>query len=640
MGLFDFLKKDSSDGDVAVLERSSENDEFKPITIDSTNVEKDLQRVSRKFGIDVKKFDFTLVSCRTFYRFDKDSKYKVLNSLNSDEILSKENFLNPDFSIRQQYKINIYKKNSDNNFPIKIILGANKDFTKITALFKKKNNIVYHKRLDSEIYTYINNKKLRQGLMIGVFDEKLKENIKKITSHIMINKALNKDIKIDICEGFYRIEESGEYVSLLYKDKKEQQDRGVSLKGRSNLFTVNDGELIIEVLKPRVGQNGRNCKGEFLPKISSKDKLSDLKYEECRFSENIKRVELDEKIQFFAKVSGYVIQEGSSFDISDDVVVEQVNLKTTGSIEAEDSDIKVNVQNCDESLDAIASGVVLNTKEVKAKGNVGSNAKIKAEIVQIDGQTHQSSVITGEKVKIYLHKGFAEAQKIEIGTLEGGVVVADEVFINTLSGGEIRAKKIFINRLISNATLIASELIELNELDGNSNKFIIDPRAQRGYDKIVESIQKELSDIEYEINKYTKELKSLKKRILSDKDSIEEVKKVITDFKSKNKKSPAVMINKLKDDKANKLEFNKTIAQVKDLKVHRDEIVEKLSSFNNVAFDSTIVINTPWKEYNEVIFKIVEPKKEIVRAMDENEVANRLGLKVTKDNEYIIANLD
>ena len=640
MGLFDFLKRDSSDSDIAVLEKSSEEREFKPITIDSTNVEKDLQRVSKKFNIDPKKLDFTIVSYRTFYRFDKDSKFKVLNDLSSEEILTKENFLNPDFSIRQQYKISIYKKKSSNNFPIKIVLGTNKDFTKVTALFKKTNSIAYHERLDSEIYSYINNKKLRQSLLIGLFDDKLKENIKKITSHIMINKSLSEDIKIDICEGLYRIEESGEYVNLIYRDKKELRDRGVSLKGRSNLFTVTEGELIIEVLKPRVGQDGRNCKGEFLPKVSLGERLSDLKYEECSFSENIRVEELDEKIQIFAKKAGYVIQNGNSFDISDDVVVDQVNLKTTGSIEAEDSDIKVNVQNSDESLDAIASGVVLNTKEVKAKGNVGSNAKIKAEIVEIEGQTHQSSVINGEKVKIHLHKGFVEGDKVDIGTLEGGVVLADEVFINTLSGGEVKAKKIYINRVISNATLIASELIELNELDGNSNKFIIDPRAQRGYDKIVNKFQKELSDIEYEIGKQTKELESLKKKIVSEKDSIEEVKKIVQDFKEKNKKAPAVMINKLKDDKANKLEFNKIVAQIKDLKEHRDEIVEKLNNFNNVTFDSTIVINTPWKEYNEVIFKIVEPKREIVRAMDENEVANRLGLKVTKDNEYIIANLD
>jgi len=639
VGLFDFLKRDKNDSDVAVLEEVEKQNNFKPITIDTTNVERDLQRVSKKFNIDIKKLDFTLISYRTFYRFDKESKYRPITSLNSEEILTKDNFLNPDFNIRQQYKINIFEKKS-NSFAIKISLASNKDFTKVTALFKKTNNISFYKSLDSEIYRYINNKKLRLGLLIGIFDDKLKENIKKVTSHIMVNKYLSEDIKIDICEGFHRIEESGEFVNLIYKDKKEQKDRGSSLKDRSNLFTVKEGELIIEVLKPQTGQNGRNCKGEFLPRVSLGKNFSNLKYEECSFGKNIEKVELDEKIQFFAKVAGYVIQDGNSFDISDDVVVEQVNLKTTGSIEAEDSEIKVNVQNSDESIDAIASGVVLNTKEVKAKGNVGNNAKIKAEIVEIDGQTHQSSFITGEKVKIHLHKGFVEGSKVDIGTLEGGVVIGDEVFINTLSGGEIKAKKIFVNRVISNATLIASDLIEVNELDGNSNKFIIDPRAQRGYEKLVSKMEDELKSIELELNKDTRELKAIKKKIMSEKDSIEEVKKVVQEFKSKNKKAPTVMINKLKDDQANKLEFNKIMTKIKDLKVKRDEIVEKLNNFNNVAFDSTVVINSPWKEYNEVIFKIVEPKKEIKRAMDENEVANRLGLKVTKDNEYIIANLE
>ncbi len=641
MGLFDFLKreKDSSDsGDVAVLQKH--RPKFKPITIDTINVEKDLQKISKRFDIDIKKLDFTLISYRTFYRFDKKSKYKVLNEINSDEILTIKNFLDPNFSIKQQYKINIFEKKANSNFPIKIALGANKDFTKITAIFKKRANIVYSENLDSQIYSHINNKKLKLGLLIGIFDEILKENIKKVTSHIMVNKALIEDIKIDVCEGIHRVEESKEYVNLIYKEKKAKSDEGVNLKKRSNLYTVKKDELIIEVIKQRAGQDGRNCKGEFLPKISSKEQYSKFKYDEISFGDGLKVVELDDRVEIYAKKDGYVVENDKMFDVSEDLVVEQINLKTTGSIEAGESDIKVNVQNSDESLDAIASGVVLNTKEVKVKGNVASNAKITASLVEIDGQTHQSSQINGKKVKIYLHRGFVEADKVDIGTLEGGVVIGDEVFVDTLSGGEVRAKKIFINRLISNATLMASESIELNQLDGNSNKFIIDPKAQRGYDDIVKNIQKELDEIEHSFNKKNKELKSLKKRILADRESIEEIKEIVKSFKEKNKKAPSVMINKLKEDKTNKLEFNKLANEIKDLKTHKEELKEKLKNFNNISFDSTIVINSPWKEYNEVIFRIVEPAREIVRVMEEGEVANRLGLKVTKDNDYIIANLD
>jgi hypothetical protein len=291
-------------------------------------------------------------------------------------------------------------------------------------------------------------------------------------------------------------------------------------------------------------------------------------------------------------------------------------------------------------MDAIGAGVVLDTKEVKTKGNVANNARITADIVEINGQTHQSSSIKGKKVKIHLHKGFVEADKVDIDTLEGGRVIADEVFINTLSGGEVKAKKIFINRLISNTQLYASEIIEIANVEGISNHLHIDPKAQRGFEEIVSNLEKSISDLEFNIKKHTLDLKALKKKILSDKDSVDEIKKRILEIKAQKQKPPHAMINKIKNDKENKLEFNKLIKLIKDMKVTQEELNHKITTFNESIFDARIIVNTPWKEYNEVIFNIVEPKREIKRIMKDKEIANHLGLKVTKDNQYIIANLD
>ena len=636
MSIFDFFKKDS---EVEILETKDKNTEFQDIIVESVNVDKDLKKISTKYGIDTKDLDFTIISYRTFYRDNPENKYRVLKEVEFEEILTKENLTNPDFSIRQQYKLNIFKKRATSSFPIKILLGTNHDFTKIYATLKKNNSVTYHSTLERDIITEINKKKLKQGIYIGIFDDVLKDNIKKVTSHIMINKSLQEDMKILVCEGIERFVENKEFVNLVFQEKRAKENKNIALRDQTNLATVKKGEVVIEVVKGQKGQNGRNCKGEFLPKSIAKHDDT-LKYEDIIVSENIEEQDFDDKIIFVAKKDGYVIQSGNTFDISDDIVVNQINLKTTGSIKAGDKDIKVHVENDDETIDAIGSGVILDTKEVKTKGNVANNAKIRADIVEINGQTHQSSTIHGKKVKIHLHRGFVEADKVDINTLEGGKVIADEVFIDTLSGGEIKAKKIYINRLISNAQLYASELIEITTVEGSSNHLHIDPKAQRGFDEIVSNLEKEISDIDYQIKKYSNELKALKKKILSDKDTIEEIKKRILEIKAQKQRPPQAMINKIKDDKNNKLEFNKLIKIIKDFKQTQEELVSKINSFNESIFDARIVSNSPWKEYNEIIFHVIEPKRDVVRVMGDTEVANHIGLKVTKDNEYIIANLD
>ncbi len=630
-----FLKNNQDNNRVKKINKKKD---FNNITINSTNIDNDLRKVANEYDIDLKELDFTIISYRTYYRFAKEDKFYMLNDIELEDILSKKNLLNPKLELKQQYKINIFKKSIQGE-EIKIVLGTNMDYTKIYATIKKNSSINYHDKIGSEIITQINKKKARQGILIGFMDDIITDEIHKIISHIMVHQAILEDFQILVCKGLERINEQKEIINFLYKDKNKDENQKITLNEKSNIAIVKDGETIIEVIKAHKGQDGRNCKGEFLPKQIMTTN-SKIEYKQLKFSDNFEIVEDENKIRVIAKKNGYITTKGYKFDISDDIVVKQVNIKTTGSIKAKDKDIKVNVENNDENVDAIASGIVLDTKEIKVKGNVGSKAKITADNIDINGQTHQTSMIYGKNVKINLHKGFIDADKVEINVLEGGKVVCDEIYIDTVTGGEIKAKKIYAKRVISNTKLMASESIEIEQLDGNTNKIIIDPTVQRGYNKIVSNLQKDIKKLEQEIEKENKNLKILKKKILSDKKTIEEIKEAIVDFKRRGEKIPLVMINKIKEDKNNKVNFNKLVAYTKDLKNQLIELKEKLNKFFEAIFDAYILLKSPWKEYNEVIFKIVEPQKDISRLMSEGEKGGKLMLKSKKDNQYIIANVD
>ena len=612
--------------------------DFRDIVVETSNVDKELRKIASKFGLSVSELDFTVISYKSYFKLSSDSKkYRLLKEVDKQEILTRENFLSPEFAIRQQYKINIFKKISNSQFPIKITLGANKDFTKVVANFKKSSNITYHDRLFGDISTQIDKKKLKQGIFLGIMNDQEKQNINKIVSHIMINKALIEDKKIVLCEGIERFSQSGEVAILRYKEENEFLEGNI--KQKSNVAIVKKDDIVIEVILAQVGSDGRNCKGEFLERLKSSDSTS-LKLDDITHSENIYKKEDGNRVFFIANKDGYIYVANNYFDVSDEMAVKQVNMRTTGSITGEDNGIKLNIDNDDEMSDAIGSGVTLEAQEIKTRGNVGSNTKLKADLVEIEGQTHQNSQIKAKVVKIKLHKGHVEADKVNIDTLEGGTVIADEVFVNTLSGGMIKAKKIFILKVISNAEISASEIIEISEVAGSNNKLIIDPRAQRGYDQFVSDIEVQIDNLEDNLKNSSKTLNKLKKKIIDDRDTIEEVTKRVKEMKNSKQRPPQAMINKLHSDRDNKMEFNKIVTVAKDLKEQREQMYQKIQDFDESVLDARIVVNAPWKEYNEVMFKLTEPKLELLRSMEDGEIANNIGLKLTKDKEYIIANLD
>ena len=612
----------------AEVESAVETKAFEKTTLTTQNLSKDLAELAQKHKVSAKSLDFKILSYKTFYKLSPEEVYKEVTEVNREEIFTKENFISPKMELYQELKLEVFEKDRSVKFPIDIALGANKAMTSIKAKVKAKEEVAYEEGLEASIFVELDKKKAKAGIMLGYMDAMVKGGVHKIISSIRVNGALTEDFTFEICRGIDVINAGGEEVVYHYRENDEGEiDEHASMKG------VKAGDLVVEVLKKVDGQKGRNCKGvlitETLVELSA-----DIK--PIKVSDDFEIEEKDENVKYIAKVDGYIYEEKEhDFEIRDEYVVDAVSLKSTGSINVgQDKNIKITVKQADAISDAVGAGMKIDTSEIKVAGNVANSAEILAKKVEIEGQTHQSAKVIADDIKIHLHKGYAEGNVVEVSILEGGKIVGDVVRVDQLFGGEIVAKEVYIKKVLSNANVMASHHIEIEEIEGTGNKFVIDARAQRGYHEKNESCVIEMAKVEEEVKKLSKSIKMHRDKIKDEEPNIAEVNKKVKELKTAGVKPPAGLILKLKDHQERIKTHNSLLKELKDVKIQKTSLQEALSQLNNSVYEAKVINKSAWKEFNEVKYILLDPPIEVSFLAKEGEIMETLSLSSNEEGEF------
>jgi len=490
LGLFDKIKGTHTDG---AKQNDGGTSEFKSIVIDTTNVIKEVKNVALANHLNVTDLAFTLLRTTTYYSDEKSEN----NEMNEDELklLQDDSFLlNPNLKLTQHYRIEIYKieDQEDDHTPLPdITLSGNKSLTKIIAMVAKSNDVRFTPKLEEKMIEDIQIKKIKAGILVGIRDQNMHKEVKKIVANIRVNGIIDQNQTFVVCQGVDEVPCVNDDLIFHYKKKinAKSSDGKVDYSKRGFVLAVDKDECIIEYIKPQVGMPGRNCRGAFIP-VKEPRKANDAP---VLITPNLTKKESETSIKYIANRGGYVNFDKGTYDIQDQMEINEISFKSTGSIDASlGSNIKINIKEKDILKDAIGAGMSVETTEVHVEGNIGSGAKIKAKIAEIGGQTHQSSYIEADKIIIAVHRGEANGIDVDIDRLEGGKVVGDTVHVKHMIGGEIIAKIVKIDNLMSNAKITASEILEVTELKGTNNKFIIDPSVTKEFNELIESINKKI----------------------------------------------------------------------------------------------------------------------------------------------------
>ena len=589
---------------------------IRPTVVRTQNVPKELLNIAKSYDISVNKIDFNLLEVQTYTRMNdgtKEAEWEEITLGDLHELDDETAILNPLFEIKQMYEIEIISKNEEDNKykDFNLAVGANATKCKVYLSIKEGSRISYSSRLDRELLMLINNRKIRAGILIYIFDDMMESVISKLSANIRINENVvyDKNETILIAESHEPTLTTNDAIIFHY-DKKDDvgEHAKVDYAARGFIKGVSADELLIEYVKPKLGKAGRNCRGEFMkapePIISHAPTFS--------VDDTIKVEEDKESIKYIARESGYISLEGSVYSIKNEVDVGEITFKTTGSISSGlDSDVSISVKETDAIKDAVGTGMKVEVSEIHIDGNVGPNANIRALKAVVDGQTHKTAKIRADKLKINVHKGEAWGNSISITRLEHGKVYGQNVDVSQAVGGTIEGREVIVDLCGSHVNIKASKLIEIKKLHGSENTFSIDPLLKKdtndGLEKNKDDIEKytqSVKDLQAELKKYTDLVKGNTAAFL-------DVKKRLIHYKKNGVKMPDSFVKKYKQFKKMQDHLAEVEKKYEIDNDHLNLLTKRTASFQDNIFDARIINRGEWIGYNELKFKLVDPPIEL-----------------------------
>ena len=591
MALFDVFKK---------KEKDNKEIKFTTQIVKTDNVSKTLVEISEKYNIKLSNLDFDIIDIETYVKLNEDSDFVLIDDETEKLIERKNLLLNEDFEIKQNYEIKVKKFQFSDDFELIGKLESNKSLTNATYVISTKSLLNYSPNLENLVLNEMYKKKLKTRMIIkfSLFEKKLLEDVKNLVAKIRVMGLIEKDFPISLCQAITPIQPIKMEVIEYYK-KLEKKDEFV----KQLIYPIKKNNVIIEIIKPKKGKNGRNCRGEFI-KVP---KLNEREIPKFHYKDDVRKFEDDNSIRYIANKDGYVYVKDGAIFIKDELEVKQISLKTGNVKGAEDSNVKLEVTEHDALKEAIKDGMIVETTDLFVKGNIGNNAKVKAKKLKVDGQTHRNSKIAAINAEINIHKGLLKGRDVLIHRLEGGKIEAEKVHILQALSGSVTAKEIKIDWMGSHITLIASDLIEIQSLKGSENRFIIDESRVAHKEEYIKTQEDKIKTLEINFRKYKEKFNENKMIILKNKNTIEELKLKINEYKKNNIPINSMWLQKLK-------KFNdfvkKTKAieeKIKNIKEEINSIKEELNKMQNSLFLAKIIAHSGFPEYNRIEFKMVEP---------------------------------
>ena len=609
--------------------------------------------LSKETAIPTPKLAVRLIKCELFFKYDKkEDNSKVaevaLSSQGSDEGFSEANeedmklfndpkvLADPALQLKQIYDVEISPLEQARFPKLTMNISANKSLTSVYAIIKAGSVIQKTQNISKDLTDYFNERKLRARVLINLWDEEMKRALSKIAAKIEVNAEVtfSEDQQILVCQSLGAVPTRHDKLIMHFEDKhKKEDDYGrIDYKARGFITAVEEGETLITYLKPKTGKPGRNCRGAFI-EVPEASNAHQPTFEIDPDTIEVK--EDEDKIEYISKRNGYIDFENNRYYIKEALEVSEISFKSTGNVNAGlNTDIAIKVSESDAMKDAIGMGVEVEASEVDVEGNTGSNSVVRAKMIRIGGQTHQSSELYAPNIVVNLHRGRAFGDEIEIKRLEQGYVKGKKVTIQQAAGGEVHAEDVTIELLQSHATIYASHSIVINKMKGSENTLIIDQTEVGENKEAKEHLEAEIDQMHIELNLAKKVYEEDKALMNKHKSTILEIKQRLLAYQKAGAKMPDSFVKKYKEFQSMQAQMNQHKRDMELKQEMLELLMQKRTKFQTDVLEAKVINYDIWRGHNEVVFHLTSPDIELRHVPREGMTESVIQLKYDKEDDH------
>ena len=558
----------------------------------------ELLNESKRLGVGVKGLDFTLLGFSTSYTVEDGDKYKTLSEKELVLFNDENIFLNEKLKIRQSYKIKIAKVSpKKDSISSRIKLLRNKDLTKLIAEIDF-NGVAFYPNIAMEVLQEIYKKMIKEKFFLGVRVFNFKKELLDALNRFKNKTLRHNKARILLARGVHSISAETEKLTLSYKNKVHKM---TNVLQKVSVIGISEGDLILRHTQPGISRKGRSLKLDFIePHIPPENKI------EFSCSENLEAKEvchIKERacyVEYYAKKNGFVTLTEGKYDIENELNLSSVTFKEFGAVLGGlDKNITVNVKSSSDLEDAVGSGVYIECETLVVNGMVGGNTTLKAKNLKVYGTTSSTSKMYAENAYVSTHRGFVEADFVDIDSLENGYIKAKNIAkVKKTLGGNIRASLVWINSLASNNTITFKQITVIEQCSGTNNKFVIQSVLEKDDNPI-----SKLKELEQRQRQIPSLIENLEETISSSKSGVDKLMKKVSQLQAQKLPIPANFLGMIKQYKDYNHQLSSLNKEESELKIQKEKLIKYLQELDQELFDSRLINKgETWADLNVIKF--------------------------------------
>lgn len=578
------------------------------------NIAHELQKASIIFKTNVKNLTFNIVAVYTFVGLQQNESKRELSENQAKNFFNSGEYEDNRYLISQAYDI-VIKKREKKEEKFSLVLEKEESELYLVCL---EENLGWLMENLGDVQMEINAQKAMLGVIFHDFSMSFNtEELRKKLESSQNGVGHTKKVLLEKSRFFSPLMDAHFYFKL-----KEDWEAIRKISYENSSYAVTNGMEVGRLYKSRVGNDGRNLKGEFI----KNEKREPLEIEFSILEGDFEVEDCEEYVLYKGEREGFVGQNSSGLILVKEINFEEITQRNIGNLLGGlECGMEINIKASIPEKDAVGAGIVLEAKKINIFGSVDQGAVIRSEFCSISGCVHQGAKIYAKEAEIGLHKGKLHCDRAKIKLCEGGVVDCEIGEFEELIGSEISGKEISVKTIRGNNKISISTCLNIKEMKGGGNNICIDSSAFLEYREEIKKIQKKhgkyLEIIDRLNSTYRQNFTQAKKM----KPAVDKLRILLAQQQRQGIQPQAYLLSTVEEYiglcnylKALKVKIEKYEEEAK-------EVFKEIEPLAKIGLSGRINCNSAWMQQNQVEFvNILNARREKLTIEDGEKINVRI----------------